>query len=127
MRMGTLTNGGDFTKLDEVVYDADDPTDFFNFEALLPDPAKGGQSIYSGANGPYFADESFVIPHDQPGLLTMYNAGTPNTNGSQFMITFRDKGDALDGTHVAFGQVIEGWDVLAAMVGRCRFTPEFCS
>ena len=25
--------------------------------------------------GPYFADESFAISHDGPGVLTMYNPG----------------------------------------------------
>jgi len=44
----------------------------------------------------------------------MYNRG-PNTNGSQFMVTLKDRGESLDGTHCAFGQVVEGWDVLAAM------------
>ena len=46
----------------------------------------------------------------------MYNPGLPNCNGSQFMITFPNvRPEALDGTHVAFGQVLEGWNVLAAL------------
>ena len=113
---GNWIRGGDFTDLDEVVYDANDP-DFFDFATLLPDAAPGGQSIYVTEAGPYFADESFAISHDRgPGLLTMYNPGAPDCNGSQFMITFPGvRPEALDGTHVAFGQVIEGWNVLAAL------------
>ena len=112
---GNWIRGGDFTDLDEVVYDANDP-DFFDFASLLPDAAPGGQSIYVSEDGPYFADESFAIAHDKPGILTMYNPGAPNCNGSQFMITFPNvRASALDGTHVAFGQVLDGWNVLAAL------------
>lgn len=107
--------GGDFTDLDEVVYEPSDP-EYFDFASLLPNAAAGGQSIYVNDDGPYFADESFDISHDGPGVLTMYNPGAPNCNGSQFMITFpMCKPEALDGTHVAFGQVVEGWNILAAL------------
>ena len=114
---GNWIRGGDFTELDEVVYDARDP-DFFDFATLLPNAAKGGQSIYvTEDGGPYFADESFAIAHGGgPGVLTMYNPGAPDCNGSQFMITYPNVNPAaLDGTHVAFGQVIEGWNVVAAL------------
>lgn len=62
----------------------------------------GGESIY----GNKFNDEGFPFNHERPGMLSMANAG-PNTNGSQFFITFVPC-DWLDGKHMAFGQIVEG-------------------
>ena len=66
----------------------------------------GGISIY----GAKFPDENFNIKHNKRGLLSMANAG-PNTNGSQFFITFGPT-DWLNGAHVVFGELVEGDEVL---------------
>lgn len=67
---------------------------------------QGGQSIY----GPKFADENFDLNFVKPYLIAMANAG-PDTNGSQFFITFKET-PWLNGHHVIFGEVIAGFDIV---------------
>lgn len=71
--------------------------------------AQGGDPTGSGRGGPGYRwdDEASAlrIRHDAPGTLSMANAG-PNTNGSQFFITFIPT-PHLDGRHAVFGRVAD--------------------
>lgn len=69
---------------------------------------RGGQSLW----GKPFGDECTPeLRFNRKGLLAMANAG-PNTNGSQFFITTALT-PWLDGRHTIFGEVVEGYEVVA--------------
>uniref|UniRef100_A0A3Q1IM26 PPIase cyclophilin-type domain-containing protein n=1 Tax=Anabas testudineus TaxID=64144 RepID=A0A3Q1IM26_ANATE len=81
----------------------------------------GGESIY----GPTFEDESFAISHYKRGILGMANKGS-HTNGSQFYITLQPA-LWMDKTYVAFGQVVEGFDILRRLeeAQTCNERPKY--
>eukprot|EP00069_Balaena_mysticetus_P000506 bmy_14726T0 len=70
----------------------------------------GGESYW----GRPFRDEFRPnLSHTGRGVLSMANSG-PNTNKSQFFITFRSCA-YLDKKHTIFGRVVGGFDTLTAM------------
>ena len=78
--------------------------------------AQGGDPLGKGSGGPgyqYGGEFSPQVRHDRAGLLSMANRG-PNTDGSQFFITFRAT-PHLDDKHTIFGQIVEGEDVVARL------------
>ncbi|CAG2160673.1 unnamed protein product [Oppiella nova] len=84
-----------------------------NFMIQSGDPTgtgKGGESAF----GQPFADEiKPQFSHEGRGVLSMANSG-PNTNKSQFFITFRSC-KHLDKKHTIFGRVVGGLEVLDKM------------
>ncbi len=90
------------------------------FHRVLPGfIAQSGDPSGTGFGGPGYAFDNETAPglkFDRPGLLAMANAG-PNTNGSQFFITYAAAPE-LDGKYTIFGQVISGMDVLAQLTPR---------
>ena len=71
---------------------------------------KGGDSIWGGKFGDELVAEN---THSARGIVSMANSG-PNTNGSQFFITYA-KHPHLDNNYTVFGKVIDGFDALAAI------------
>lgn len=84
------------------------------FHRVLPGfMAQGGDPTGSGLGGPGYRFEDEVdngLSFDRTHLLAMANSG-PDTNGSQFFITFVET-PQLNGGYSIFGELIQGEDVL---------------
>lgn len=80
--------------------------------------AQGGDPTGTGMGGPgyQFVNENSDLTFDKAGVVAMANAG-PDTNGSQFFITF-GPAEFLNGGYTIFGQVIEGMDVVNSITLR---------
>ncbi|XP_061750072.1 peptidyl-prolyl cis-trans isomerase-like 4 [Nerophis ophidion] len=77
---------------------------------------RGGESIYCklyGDQARFFdAEKAPRIKHRKKGTVSMVNNGS-DQHGSQFLITTAENLDYLDGVHTVFGEVSEGFDILA--------------
>ncbi|XP_035021163.1 RING-type E3 ubiquitin-protein ligase PPIL2 isoform X1 [Hippoglossus stenolepis] len=80
---------------------------------------QGGDPTGTGTGGESFWGKPFKdefrpnLSHTGRGILSMANSG-PNTNKSQFFITFRSC-NYLDRKHTIFGRVVGGFEALTAM------------
>ncbi|AGH46648.1 peptidylprolyl isomerase [Paraglaciecola psychrophila] len=87
------------------------------FHRIIPGfMAQGGDPTGTGKGNPgyqYAGEFSDELKHTQGGLLSMANSG-PNTDGSQFFLTFTAS-PWLDGKHTIFGKVVQGMDVLESL------------
>ena len=127
----TMENGGEFT----IQLFADQtPVTVNNFVFLARDGyydgitfhrvidgfmAQGGDPLGDGSGDPGYSFQDEIVEglvFDREGLLAMANSG-PNTNGSQFFITY-GPAPHLNGLHTIFGEVVEGMDVVNSITRR---------
>ena len=95
-----------------------------SFHRIVPMTSKGdpfviqgGDPTGTGMGGPgwWLPIENSSLPHDF-GVISMARAGDPDSAGSQFFLCLSRQGTArLDGQYCAFGETIEGDDVIRAI------------
>jgi len=94
--------------------------DGVTFHRVIPGfMAQSGDRTGTGSGGPGYSFKDEVdngLEFDREGLLAMANSG-PNTNGSQFFITY-DVTPHLNGAHTIFGEVVKGMEVVMALRTR---------
>lgn len=82
------------------------------FVAQAGDPSGTGK----GNPGYFFNNETSNLKFDRPGMVGMANSG-PDTNGSQFFITFAPA-PHLDGGYTIFGRVTSGLEIAEQLTPR---------
>jgi len=94
--------------------------DGITFHRVLPGfVAQTGDPTGTGFGSPGYRFGNEITPDlvfDRAGLVAMANSG-PDSNGSQFFITY-DAAPTLDGGYTIFGEVVEGMDVVNSITPR---------
>ena len=94
---------------------------FYNnltFHRIIPGfVVQGGCPRGDGTGGPgWNVNAEFNDREHHPGTLSMARSNDPNSAGSQFFICLtREKCQHLDGSYTAFGQVVDGMDIVEAL------------
>jgi len=95
--------------------------DGVTFHRVLPGfVAQGGDPTGTGTGGPGYTFDNETttgLKFDAAGVVAMANTGQPNSNGSQFFITYAAQ-PGLDGGYTIFGRVTNGMDVAQALTPR---------
>ena len=95
--------------------------DGLSFHRVIPGfMAQGGDPVGDGTGGPAFRMTAEIHPkakHDRRGSVATARTPAPNSDGSQFYITFGPT-PSLDGGYTVFGSVVEGDETLAALEQR---------
>ena len=99
--------------------------DGLSFHRVIPGfMAQGGRSPDGGPGYtlPTVADPN--VRHDRAGVLSMANTGRPNSEASEFFITFQAT-PRLDGRYTIFGTVIDGMETVSELekCGRPNGSP----
>jgi peptidyl-prolyl cis-trans isomerase B (cyclophilin B) len=68
----------------------------------------------SGGPGYEFASENLTGAKYTAGTVAMANAGTPDSNGSQFFLVYKNTPD-LTASYTPFGKVVSGLDILTTL------------
>jgi cyclophilin family peptidyl-prolyl cis-trans isomerase/protein-disulfide isomerase len=94
--------------------------DDVTFHRVLPGfVAQTGDPTGTGFGNPGYSfgnEVSNNLLFDRAGLVAMANSG-PDSNGSQFFITY-DAAPNLNGGYTIFGEVVEGMDVVESLTPR---------
>ncbi len=81
--------------------------------------AQSGDPTGTGTGGPgyQFGNEISDLTFDKEGVVAMTHSSLPDSNGSQFFITFVPEPD-WTGSYTIFGQVTSGMDVVRGLTQR---------
>ena len=106
--------------------------EFFNgdeiFRVIKPFMFQTGDPLNNGKGGPGYEwqGETPTFPY-QPGIVAMANAGSTNTNGSQFFVCTGSESTSLNQNpiYTELGRVTKGWSVVQKIAGgQVKTNPE---